>query len=89
VRRRKQGKEVKIMITIKVTQIIIDRITDIRVSGIKSFNYIDKNKRIITIWTLKGEKYELILESDKIENLDLNHEDDWLKPKVYKGEKEE
>jgi hypothetical protein len=75
------------MTTIKITRILIDQITSVEVGGIQAFSEIDMTKRTITIWTVNGDKYELILESDKIENLDLKKKDDdgWLMPKVYKG----
>jgi hypothetical protein len=87
VRRRKQGKggEQAMMTTLNITRIRIDQILNILIGGIKSSSAIDFNERTIEIWTVNGDKYELILESTNIDNLDLKKDGDWLNPMVYKG----
>jgi hypothetical protein len=72
------------MTTIKITQIMIDQITDVVVDEVEP-SELGWNNRTITIWTLNGEKYQLILQSSNVKNLEFRKAGDWLKPLVYKG----
>ena len=74
------------MTTLKITRIWIERIDKIEVQEAKKYDELDYGQCEMTIWTTKGEKFELILQADTVEQLAFKKPDEsWLTPKVYKG----
>jgi hypothetical protein len=77
--------------TLKITRIWIEHIDKIEVEEAKKYDELDFGQCEMTIWTTKGEKFELILKADTAEQLEFRKpsEGEWLTPKVYKGRKED
>jgi hypothetical protein len=70
----------------KITRIIIDHIEKIEVEEPKELLKEEFSQRSLTIRTQEGEKYELVFEADKLENLEFQTPvTDWLSPKLYTG----
>jgi hypothetical protein len=79
------------MTVLKTTQIIIDRIDKVEVEEAQTIDVLDLSRRSLTIWTVEGDKYELLLEAKTAEQLEFKKpdKDSWLTPKVYQGKVEE
>jgi hypothetical protein len=79
------------MTVLKMTRIWLERITKIELENEGEKQVFDVNRRMLTIWTADGEKYELILEAATAEQLEFKkpEQDEWLTPKVYQGKGEE
>jgi hypothetical protein len=79
------------MTVLKTTQIVIDRIDKVEVEEAQTIDVLDLSRRSLTIWTVEGDKYELMLEAKTAEQLEFKQpdKDSWLTPKVYQGKGEE
>jgi hypothetical protein len=75
---------IEMMTTIKITKIIIDHIKDIEVADARKFDELLYSSRSLDIWTEEGEKFEIVLEANALEQLQFK-KNDWLTPKLYKG----
>ena len=74
------------MTTLNITRIWIEHITKIEVTEAKNYDELGFGQCEMTIWTTKGDKFELILQADTVEQLAFTKPDEsWLTPKVYKG----
>lgn len=74
------------MTTLKITRIWIEHIEKIEAEEARPLDELGYCQKSITIWTTKGEKFELILQADTAEQLEFKKQDEsWLTPKVYKG----
>jgi hypothetical protein len=74
------------MTTLKITRIWIEHINKIEVTEAKKYDELGFGSSEMTIWTTKGDKFELILQADTVEQLAFKKPDEsWLTPKVYKG----
>jgi hypothetical protein len=91
---RINGRQVVIymMTTFKITIIYIDKVMKVVIDEVEKGenNELDFSQTSLEIWTEEGDKYELILEAVSADNLKLiKKSDDWLTPKVYKGNLDE
>jgi hypothetical protein len=76
--------------TLKITRMWIEYIDKIEVKEATHSDELDQSQCEMTIWTTKGEKFELILQADTAGQLAFKKPDDsWLIPKVYKGQVDE
>ena len=76
------------MKTIRITRIIIDRVSDIEVDRATDHEEeVGFSERFVTITDANGEVYEIVLEATSKSNLAIVEKstDSWLTPKVYKG----
>ena len=74
------------MTTLKITRIWIEDIEKIEVQEAKKYDELEFSQCELTISTTKGEKFELILKADTVEQLKFKKPDEsWLTPKLYKG----
>ena len=77
------------MTTLKITRVLIDKIKKIEVEDVVEHEELPFSQLHMNIWNEEGDKYELILEAESAVSLNFSKtEDDWLKPKVYKGQEE-
>jgi hypothetical protein len=79
------------MTTLKITKIYIDKVKKVVIDEVEKGedNELDFSQSSFEIWTEEGDKYELILEAVSADKLKLiKKSNDWLTPKVYKGEEE-
>ena len=75
------------MTTIKVTKLIIRHIENIMVNDVQEQIKEEYSDRTIFIQTHEGNRYEITLQAYTPDELEFE-ENDWLNPRVYKGEEE-
>ena len=75
--------------TQKITRSWVEDIYKIEVTEPDNPGEFTNTQREISIWTTKGEKVELILQAASAESLEFKKPDEWLTPKVYKGQSED